>query len=267
MILTRRTQSFADSEKSPPPPGCAVRATYSGIGEVVIVDGKAVPDAVPSPERSEEAVTDKSGANIAAFALENRDLRVNGTPPRQPPSDKPPVVTGGEPPEDDGEDEIKRREEDFRLNALKRIRKAAAKKRKATIARKKREAAREAARVAKEAEREALRKAREEARQAAREAKRAAKAAERRDREAFKAIAKELGIPLQKARWTAKHRKKWDKRIHRMERMIERGSLRDTQDLNAGGLSATRGEEGEMPCAYNAASRLRHDGILPCSHL
>ncbi len=101
------------------------------------------------------------------------------------------------------------------LNGRKRKIQAAIKKRKATIARKKREAAAQAARAAKEAEREARRKAREEARQAARAAKQEALEAERKERAEFKALARELGVPLQKARWTAKHQAIWDKGVRR----------------------------------------------------
>ena len=101
------------------------------------------------------------------------------------------------------------------LNGRKRKIQAAIKKRKATIARKKREAAAQAARAAKEAEREARRKAREEARQAAQAAKLEALETERKERAAFKALARELGVPLQKARWTAKHQAIWDKGVRR----------------------------------------------------
>jgi len=101
------------------------------------------------------------------------------------------------------------------LNGRKRKIQAAIKKRKATIARKKREAAAQAARAAKEAEREARRKEREETRQAARAAKQEALEAERKERAEFKALARELGVPLQKARWTAKHQAIWDKGVRR----------------------------------------------------
>ena len=104
------------------------------------------------------------------------------------------------------------------LNGRKRKIKAAIKKRKATIARKKREAAAQAARAAKEAEREAKRKAREEARQAAQAAKLEALEAERRERAAFKAMARELKLPLPKARWTPQHQAIWDKAVRRKEK-------------------------------------------------
>ena len=110
---------------------------------------------------------------------------------------------------------IRNREIDLMLHDKERRRKEAAKKRKATIARKKREAAAQAARAAKEAEREARRKAREEARQAAQAAKLEALETERKERAAFKALARELGVPLQKARWTAKHQAIWDKGVRR----------------------------------------------------
>ena len=119
---------------------------------------------------------------------------------------------------------IRNREIDFMLHGKERARKAAAKKRKATIARKKREAAAQAARAAKEAEREAVRKAREEARQAAREAKLAALEAERKERAEFKAMARELHIPLQKARWTPQHQAIWDRAVRRkLKAEIEAG--------------------------------------------
>ncbi|MBQ3745814.1 MAG: hypothetical protein II863_00215, partial [Kiritimatiellae bacterium] len=112
---------------------------------------------------------------------------------------------------------IRNREIDLMLHGKERERKirAAVKKRKATIARKKREAAAQAARAAKDAEREARRKKREEARQAARKAKLEALEAERKERAEFKALARELGVPLQKARWTAKHQAIWDKGVRR----------------------------------------------------
>ena len=129
---------------------------------------------------------------------------------------------------------IRNREIDFMLHGKERVRKAAAKKRKATIARKKREAAAQAARVAKAAEREALRKEREAARQAAREARVEALAAERAERAAFKAKARELGLPLQKARWTGKHQKIWDKAIKREARAkIEAERAKRREERNA----------------------------------
>ena len=39
--------------------------------------------------------------------------------------------------------------------------------------------------------------------------------AERRERAAFKALARELGVPLQKARWTPQHQAIWDKGVRR----------------------------------------------------
>jgi len=92
--------------------------------------------------------------------------------------------------------ELRNREIDFMIHGKERARKAAAKKRKATIARKKREAAA----------------------QAAREAKAAKLEAERRERAAFKAKARELGLPLQKARWTPKHQRIWDRALRREEK-------------------------------------------------
>ena len=129
---------------------------------------------------------------------------------------------------------IRNREIDFMLHGKERARKAAAKKRKATIARKKREAAAQAAREAKAAEREALRKEREAARQAARVARVEALAAERAERAAFKAKARELGLPLQKARWTPKHQKIWDKAIKREARAkIEAERAKRREERNA----------------------------------
>jgi len=118
---------------------------------------------------------------------------------------------------------IRNREIDFMLNGKKKARKAAAKKRKATIARKKREAAA----------------------QAAREAKAAAKEAERREREAFKAKAKELGVPLQKARWTPAHQKIWDKAIRREAKEkieSERAVRREERKARNAALEASKAE-------------------------
>ena len=109
---------------------------------------------------------------------------------------------------------LRNREIDFMIHGKERARKAAAKKRKATIARRKREAAAQAAREAKAAKA----KAREEARQAARVAKQAALVAQRAERAAFKAKARELGLPLQKARWTPKHQRIWDRALRREEK-------------------------------------------------
>lgn len=129
---------------------------------------------------------------------------------------------------------IRNREIDYMLHHKERARKEAAKKRKATIARKKREAAAQAAREAKAAEREALRKEREAARQAARVARVEALAAERAERAAFKAKARELGLPLQKARWTGKHQKIWDKAIKREARAkIEAERAKRREERNA----------------------------------
>ena len=94
------------------------------------------------------------------------------------------------------ETELRNREIDFMIHGKERARKAAAKKRKATIARRKREAAA----------------------QAAREAKAAKLEAERRERAAFKAKARELGLPLQKARWTPKHQRIWERALRREEK-------------------------------------------------
>ena len=110
---------------------------------------------------------------------------------------------------------LRNREIDFMIHGKERARKSAAKKRKATIARKKREAAARAAQAAKDAEREAMRKAREETRQAAKQAK---LEAERRERAEFKAKARELHLPLQRARWTPTHQKIWDKTMRREAR-------------------------------------------------
>ena len=109
---------------------------------------------------------------------------------------------------------LRNREIDFMIHGKERARKAAAKKRKATIARKKREAAAQAAREAKAAKA----KAREEARQAARVAREEALEAQRAERAAFKAKARELGLPLQKARWTPKHQRIWDRALRREEK-------------------------------------------------
>lgn len=137
------------------------------------------------------------------------------------------------------ESAIRNREIDLMLHGKERARKAAAKKRKATIARKKREAAalvaREAkktARAAKQAHREAERKARKEARLAARKAKQeaiVAAAAEKAEREALleqaytvlaykvrewenkkEKMRKSLGLPKMKRDFTPEQRETWN---------------------------------------------------------
>ena len=113
-----------------------------------------------------------------------RPMNGGGNIPLDPPTDFG-VSTGGS--DDDDEEEIRRMRD---------------------------EAAR-AAQAAKVAEREAMRKAREETRQAA---KRAKLEAERRERAEFKAKARELHLPLQKARWTPAHQKIWDKAMRREAR-------------------------------------------------
>ncbi len=134
---------------------------------------------------------------------------------------------------------IRNREIDFMLHGKERARKAAAKKRKATIARKKREAAAQAereakktARAAKQAQREAERKARKEARQAARKTKQEAieaAAAEKAEREALleqaytvfaykvrawenkkEKMRKSLGLPKMKRDFTPEQRETWN---------------------------------------------------------
>lgn len=110
---------------------------------------------------------------------------------------------------------IRNREIDLVLHGKERKIRAAVKKRKATIARKKREEAAQAARAAKEAEREAKRKEREEARQTASKAQEEALEVQRRERAECKALAREFGVPLQKARWTAKHKAIWSKGLRR----------------------------------------------------
>ena len=127
---------------------------------------------------------------------------------------------------------IRNRTIDFMLHHKERVRKAAAKKRKATIARKKREAAAQTAREAKAAERAAQAKAREEARQAAREAKRAAKEAEaaaKTERKALLADAyktfkykitaykrkaekmrRHLKFPRDQQKWTPEQKAQWN---------------------------------------------------------
>ena len=125
---------------------------------------------------------------------------------------------------------LRNREIDFMIHGKERARKAAAKKRKATIARKKREAAAQAAHEAKAAKA----KAREEARQAVRAAREEALEAERAERAAFKAKARELGLPLQKARWTPKHQRIWDKAVKREARAkIEAERAKRREERNA----------------------------------
>ena len=121
------------------------------------------------------------------------------------------------------ETELRNREIDFMIHGKERARKAAAKKRKATIARKKREAAA----------------------QAAREAKAAKLEAERRERAAFKAKARELGLPLQKARWTPKHQRIWDRALRREEKAkveAERAAKRAARQRGQAAAFATSEE-------------------------
>ena len=135
---------------------------------------------------------------------------------------------------------IRNREIDYMLHHKERARKAAARKRLLTIARKKREEAAQAARKAKVAELAAQAKVREETRQAARVAKQEAKEAERHEREAFKAKARELHLPLQKARWTPEHQKIWDKAVQReakakveAERAVRRAERKARQAIDS----------------------------------
>ena len=118
---------------------------------------------------------------------------------------------------------LRNREIDFMIHGKEHARKAAAKKRKATIARKKREAAA----------------------QAAREDKAAKLEAERRERAAFKAKARELGLPLQKARWTPKHQRIWDRALRREEKAkieAERAAKRAARQGGQTAAFATREE-------------------------
>ena len=140
--------------------------------------------AAKAADNREEGKGKSDEASALDAASTTTTVSFGGLPPNEPPA----IITGGEPP-DDGDDEEE--------------------------ARRMREEAARAARVAKEAEREAERKARQEARQAAREAK---LAAERKERADFKAKAKELHLPLQKARWTPAHQKIWDKAMRREAR-------------------------------------------------
>ncbi|MBQ3806920.1 MAG: hypothetical protein II840_03090, partial [Kiritimatiellae bacterium] len=124
----------------------------------------------------------------------------------------------------DRERAIRDREIDFMLHGKERVRKEAAKKRKATIARKKREAAA----------------------QAAREAKLAALEAERKERAEFKAMARELHIPLQKARWTPQHQAIWNRAVRRKEKAVieagrdERRKERQARQAAEAGVKAER---------------------------
>ena len=114
------------------------------------------------------------------------------------------------------ETELRNREIDFMIHGKERARKSAAKKRKATIARRKREAAA----------------------QAAREAKAAKLEAERRERAAFKAKARELGLPLQKARWTPKHQRIWDRALRREEKAKVEAARAAKRAARQGGQTA-----------------------------
>ena len=151
---------------------------------------------------------------------------------------------------------IRNREIDFMLHGRERARKAAVKKRKATIARKRREAAAQAARAAKEAEREARRKEREEARQAAREAKLAALEAERKERAEFKAMARGLHIPLQKARWTPQHQAIWDRAVRRKAKAEIAAGRDERRKERQARQAAEAGEKAERAKALEEKRRI-----------
>ena len=132
------------------------------------------------------------------------------------------------------ETELRNREIDFMIHGKEHARKAAAKKRKATIARKKREAAA----------------------QAAREAKAAKLEAERRERAAFKAKARELGLPLQKARWTPKHQRIWDRALRREEKAKVEAERAAKRAARQGGQAAAFATSEERQKALEEKRRI-----------
>lgn len=129
---------------------------------------------------------------------------------------------------------LRNREIDFMIHGKEHARKAAAKKRKATIARRRREAAA----------------------QAAREAKAAKLEAERRERAAFKAKARELGLPLQKARWTPKHQRIWERALRREEKAKVEAERAAKRAARQGGQAAAFATSEERQKALEEKRRI-----------
>lgn len=172
---------------------------------------------------------------------------------------------------------IRNREIDFMLHGKERARKAAAKKRKATIARKKREAAAQAAREAKAAEREALRKEREAARQAARVAREEAieaAAAAKVERKAlleqaytkfgYKVKAYEnkklnmrrsLGLPEMKRDFTSEQRETWNTYLRESRAELENWLVERMRKELAKSRKKDRAEEHQQSIAETLAAR------------
>ena len=172
---------------------------------------------------------------------------------------------------------IRNREIDFMLHGKERVRKAAAKKRKATIARKKREAAAQAAREAKAAEREALRKEREAARQAARVAREEAieaAAAAKVERKAlleqaytkfgYKVKAYEnkkqnmrrsLGLPEMKRDFTSEQRETWNTYLRESRAELEDWLVERMRKELAKSRKKDRAEERQQSIAETLATR------------
>ncbi len=172
---------------------------------------------------------------------------------------------------------IRNREIDFMLHGKERIRKAAAKKRKATIARKKREAAAQAAREAKAAERAAQTKAREEARLAAAEAKRAAMAAEAAAKaeraalleQAYKSFGykvtayerkkekmrRQLGLPKMKRDFTPEQRGQWNAYILKSRKELEDWLVERMRKELAGAPKSIRGSAQDRPPPAEVVAR------------
>ena len=172
---------------------------------------------------------------------------------------------------------IRNREIDFMLHGKERVRKEAAKKRKATIARKKREAAAQAAREAKAAEREALRKEREAARQAARVAREEAieaAAAAKVERKALleQAYAKfgykvkayenkklnmrrSLGLPEMKRDFTSEQRETWNTYLRESRAELEDWLVERMRKELAKSRKKDRAEEHQQSVAETLAAR------------
>ena len=177
----------------------------------------------------------------------------------------------------DRERAIRDREIDFMLHGKERVRKEAAKKRKATIARKKREAAAQAAREAKAAEREALRKEREAARQAARVAREEAieaAAAAKVERKAlleqaytkfgYKVKAYEnkkqnmrrsLGLPEMKRDFTSEQRETWNTYLRESRAELENWLVERMRKELAKSRKKDRAEERQQSIAETLATR------------
>ena len=172
---------------------------------------------------------------------------------------------------------IRNREIDYMLHRKERARKEAAKKRKATIARKKREAAAQAAREAKVAELAAQAKAREEARQAARVAKQEAieaAASAKAERKALleqayatfgykvkayenkkRNMRRRLGLPEMKRDFTPEQRETWNTYLRESRAELEDWLVERMRKELAKSRKKDRAEERQQSVAETLAAR------------